>query len=89
MEEVGELRAELLEEWVMESGGGGLPGPGNDGDWIGTVKATERGEQMEHSSVLTWKSCGEDGMKRSLVSLVVGHSQGALREWEPEGNIVS
>jgi hypothetical protein len=76
-------------ELVMDSRGGGLEDPADDGDWIGTVRLTERGERRELLSVLTWKSIGEEWMRMSLVRRDNGHSQRKLRVGGPKGIIWS
>jgi hypothetical protein len=89
MSDSGVWKVVLKEELVTDSRGGGLEDPADDGDWMGTVRLTERGERRELLSVLTWKSSGEEWMRMSLVRRDNGHSQRKLRVGGPEGIIWS
>jgi hypothetical protein len=45
---------ESLEEWVMSSRGGGLPGPFDVGDWMRTERLV-MGDLTEREETLAWK----------------------------------
>jgi hypothetical protein len=89
MSDSGVWKVVLKEELEMDSRGGGLEDPIDDGDWIGTVRLIGKGERRELVSVLTWKGRGEEWMRMSLVRRDSGHSQRKLRVGGPEGMIWS